>query len=244
MIQMKQTIGLLIIAGFMVMGCESSVTDSTNSANNISSEDATLSAGKKQTVGTNAGALGKVTVGTDVTEWDSGTTTDPANGIYPIGGTGQLNGEFTVAERNGIQIGLRAQERFEGTIEASGNRTGVYEAETGFSSGTRATWNYDWHLDLRGAEGRYADKTLGDYDLTLETDIASSLFENDIPMDLTFGSLDNGVLYQGSWNPDFGNDVFDPTVEGTYHFRLVLTPSTFNGPPLAVAIEINVSDPA
>lgn len=115
---------------------------------------------------------------------------------------------------------------------------GVYESETGFSSGTRAIWNYDWHVDLRDAKGKLADKTLGDYNLTLETDIAEEIFGSAVPFDLTFGELNNGVLYQGSWNPDFGNDTFDPTVEQNYNFQLVLTPKTFNGAPLAVKVEV------
>ena len=61
-----------------------------------------------------AGSLGKITVGTDVSEWNIGT--------------GQLNGEFVVSELQGIELGLRAQERFIGPITVTGdqgNRVGV-----------------------------------------------------------------------------------------------------------------------
>lgn len=234
-------LGLLIMMGLFIAACDSEINSSEDR------DDPTLSYlenGKKKTVGSNAKALGKVTVGTDASIWDSGVASNSTAGIYPIGGSGQINGEFTVAERNGIQIGMRIQQRFQGTYEASGNRIGTYESETGFSSGTRAVWNYDWHVDLRGAEGRLADKTLGDYHLILETNIAENLFGADVPLDLTFGSLGNGVLYQGSWNPDFGNSTFDVTIEGTYYFRLLLTPKTFNGAPLAVVVEVNVTDPS
>jgi len=245
-------IGVVLTIFLITAGCDSQLTDSESSENIISSETTTAVDGKGKakgqgkgnpTVGTKVGP-GKVVVGTDVSVWDSSIEQDEENGIYPIGGSGQVNGEFTTAERNGIQIGLRAQKRFEGTIEANGNRVGVYESETGFSSGTRAVWNYDWHVDLRGAKGKYAGKTLEDFDLTLETNIAPSLFGFPVPLDLTFGGAiaQNAVLYQSSQNPDFGNDVFDATVEDTYTFRLVLTPKTFNGPPLATAIEVNVTD--
>ncbi len=157
-----------------------------------------------------------------------------------------MNGEFTIAERTGIQIGLRAQERFAGPLDAIPNKNGkvgIYEAEVGFSTTTRAKWNYDWHVDLRGAHGVAAGTTLADYELTLETDIATLLFGLSVPIDLTFGGFIPGdtVLYQMSQNPDFGNTEFDSNVTGTYHFRLVLTPKTFNGPPLGVAIQVDVN---
>lgn len=196
---------------------------------------------------------GKVAVGVDASTWTSDLAQDPDQGLFPIGGNGQVNGEFTTAERYGIEIGLRAQERFVGTIEADPSRngkTGIYQALTGFSSGTRATWNYDWHVDLQNAKGVAAGTTLDDYDLTLETDMFSSLFGSDIPADLTFGFANpdfvapNAVLFQGSFNPDFGNDEFAPGVEDTYHLTLVLTPQSFNGPPLKVAIQVVVTDPS
>lgn len=234
-------LGLLALMGLFIAACESEIISSQDSDEPTLSH---LETGQQKTVGSNAKALGKVTVGTDASIWDSDLAADPGAGIYPIGGSGQLNGEFTVAERNGIQIGMRIQERFQGPYEASGNRIGIYESETGFSSGTRAVWNYDWHVDLRGAEGHLANKTLGDYHLILETNIAENLFGEEVPFDLTFGQIDNAVLYQGSWNPDFGNNTFDPTVEETYYFRLLLTPKTFNGAPLAVEVKVNVTDPS
>lgn len=194
---------------------------------------------------------GKVAVGVDASTWTSDLAQDPNKGFFPIGGSGQLNGEFSTAERYGIQIGLRAQERFVGPLEATpsqNGKIGIYQAETGFSTGTRATWNYDWHVDLRNAEGVAAGTTLDDYDLTLETDMFSSLFGSSDPVDLTFGFADpnfvapNAVLFQESFNPDFGNSEFDPQVEDTYHLSLVLTPESFTGPPLKVAFQVVVSD--
>lgn len=187
---------------------------------------------------------GHVTVGADASVWDSSVEQDDDAGIFPVGGSGQINGEFVLAERYGIQIGLRAQERFEGPLEATpaeGNKVGVYEANTGFSSGTRGTWNFDWHVDLRTAEGVAAGTTLADYDLALEYDFADDIFGLGNPADLAFVG-DNAVLFQGSWNPDFGNDQYDPTVARTYELRLVLTPESFNGPPLAAKIRVDVTD--
>ena len=197
---------------------------------------------------------GHVMVGVDVSIWDSNLPVSP--GIQPILGNGQVNGEFTIAERNGIQIGLRAQERFQGTLVAIPNqngKVGIYDAVTGTTGGGAtgqlegATWNYDWHVDLRGAFGVAAGTTLSDYDLTLETDISSTtLFNLPLPLDLKFGGIfppADTVLYQSSQNPIFGNLPFNALAPGTYNFTLVLTPKTFNGPPLKVTIQVNVTDP-
>lgn len=190
-------------------------------------------------------AAATVTVGEDVSVWDSTfDDPDPSDGIIAIGGSGQINGEFTIAERHGIQIALRAQARFLGPIEASGKKLGRYDAETGRtgpSTDNLATWNYDWHVDLRGT-----DTDLGDYDLTLHvTNISNGLFGFRNPVDLTLGSpvLDDVTLYQQSWNPGFGNDTFDPEKEDTYNLRLTLSPKD-GGAPLSVAIQVGVSDPS
>ena len=193
-----------------------------------------------------ASGPGHVMVGVDASVWDSDLP--PGPGLLPIGGGGQINGEFTIAERNGIQIGIRAQKRFVGLLEASPNnngKVGIYEAAIGFSDPQeRATWNYDWHVDLRDAFGVAVGTTLADYDLTLETDISSTtLFGLPLPLDLTFGGFIPGttVLYQSSQNPKFGNPPFNSLAPGTYNFTLVLTPKTFNGPPLKATMQVNVN---
>lgn len=200
------------------------------------------------TNGNAANSLGKTTLGTEVSSWNVGS--------------GQINGEFVTAELQGIEIGLRAQERFEGlgllVGGTNGNRVGVYEADTGHTGDVGdnlGTWNYDFHVDLSGATGNAEGRTLSDYRLTLEQDFTQEslfgLFGAD-PVELPLGqegvdgvcSADSftDTLCQQSWNPGFGNDDFDPDAEDTYNLRLVLTPETFDGPPLAVAIKVNVVD--
>lgn len=188
---------------------------------------------------------GLVEIGIDASTWSSNEPT--GDGLIPIGGSGQVNGEFTIARRLGIEIGLRAQERFVGPIMAvpnHNNQVGIYQAETGFSDAQgRATWNYDWHVDLRNAYGVARGRSLGDYVLTLEADIAdSTLFGFPLPLDLTFGGFipDDTVLYQSSQNPKFGNPSFDAAAPGTYEFTLVLTPKSFRGPPLKSSITVQV----
>jgi len=53
--------------------------------------------------------------------------------------------------------------------------------------------------------------------------------------------MSSDYICQQSWNPTFGNTDFDPTAEGTYNLRLLLTPATFSGPSLAVQIQVNVT---
>lgn len=191
----------------------------------------------------NADSIGKVNVDANVSQWEIGS--------------GQFNGEFVIAQGQGIELGLRAQERFEGLLQVTGdkgNRVGVYEAASGSTGGNNATWNYDFHVDLSQAKGNAKGKDLSDYKLVLEQDYTGQSLFGQLgfdPVELPLNAEPLGVcstdtftstLCQQSWNPGFGNTDFDPSVEGTYNLRLVLTPETFNGQPLAVAIRVNVSD--
>lgn len=209
----------------------------------------------EQTVGTEAGSLGEVTLDTDVSEWNVGS--------------GQPNGQFITAEGQGVQIGLRAQERFEGLLGVTGDRgdrVAVYEAPAGPSprspGDNNGTWNYDFHVDLSDARGRHAGKTLSDYRLVLEQDFTGqslfgSLGSDPVELPMVEGvcvssTFDPDNLCQQSWNPGFGNSpareedgegaAYDPNEERDYHLRLVLTPETFNAQPLAVAIRVEVRD--
>jgi hypothetical protein len=182
-------------------------------------------------------------------EWTSDTV--PVLGvIIPVEGGGQLNGNFTIVDRDdSAQIGLRATDRTDGLLPpATGKNKGTYLASTGFDGATnnRAEWNYDWHLDLRGT-----GTSLKDYKLTLEQTFVPKLDITGVavagPVDLAYrdvigGALDNVILYQNSWNPTFFNDIFDVDVEGTYNLKLTLAPND-GGPPLIARIKVIVEDP-
>lgn len=204
------------------------------------------------TSGNAANSLGKTTLDTTVYATDS-TEMNYGDGIP--------NGQWVTAEIQGVVLGLRATDRTDGLLGVTGtngNRVGVYEASTGFDGNTtnRAEWNYEWSVDLSGATGNAEGRTLSDYSLVLEQDYTEeSLFgvlgsdPVELPLDAeppvglgVCDAFDADFLCQQSWNPTFGNTDFDPTVEGTYSFRLVLTPATFSGPSLAVAIQVNVTD--
>ncbi|EED34363.1 hypothetical protein NOR51B_300 [Luminiphilus syltensis NOR5-1B] len=198
---------------------------------------------------------GEVLVGVNASEFDSTTAFDPPNGIYPVGGSGIPNGEFTVARRLGIEIGLRATERFEGPYPAYPNengKVGIYQSVTGQSESATGTpgaiWNYEFHIDLRGARGVAKGTTLSDYNATIDSNFWEELSEaSGIPLPFSLNvdtpvSNGNAVLFQGSQNALFGNPFFDVNEPDTYEMTLTLTPETFNGPPLSVSIEINVID--
>lgn len=168
-------------------------------------------------------------------------------------GSGIPNGEWVTAEVQGVVIGLRATDRTDGSLDvtgANGNRVGVYEAATGLDGSTadRAEWNYEWSVDLSAASANAAGRTIADYSLVLEQDFAPGLGTFDLPMTLPgVCSPDavSAILCQQSWNPLFFNGAgngYDVNAEGTYNLRLILTPATFNGPALAVAIRVNVTN--
>lgn len=195
----------------------------------------------------NPGSNGKVTFDTNVA-W---------NGTEMYYGDGIDNGEWVVAEVQGVELGLRATGRTEGLLGlmgTNGNRIGMYEASTGFqvaSNGSEvARWNYEWSVDLSGAKANAAGRDLSDYSLSMvqnfTNDSLYGVLGNDpvnLPMVPGVCEKLTVTLCQQSWNPTFGNDDFDYTAEGTYDIRMVLTPATFNGPSISVAIQVNVTEP-
>lgn len=207
----------------------------------------TASAGQGQSDNA-AKSLGKTTIDTDVYDADGGEM------LY---GDGIPNGEWMTAEVQGVVLGLRATDRTDGTLDVSGekgNRVGVYSASTGLEvddvldSRDRAEWNYEWSVDLRNATGNAEGRTIEDYSLSLEQDFAPLFGTFSLTMPLVCDATDaDGTLCQQSWNPNFFGAAsfggYDASAETSYNLRLVLTPETFNGPPLAVTIEVVVSAP-
>lgn len=186
-----------------------------------------------------AKSMGKTTLDTTV-------TADQADEMNY--GDGIPNGEWVTAEVQGVVIGLRATDRTDGLLDVTGtkgDRVGVYDAATGFDGTTnRAEWNYEWSVDLEGAVGNAAGTTLEDYSLALEQDFVPAFGTFDLPMPDVCDAA-SATLCQQSWNPTFGDAEsfgYDVNFPATYNLRLVLTPETFNGPPLAVAIQVNVTE--
>ncbi len=182
------------------------------------------------------------TVGFDanVKEWSSSTL--PGPGIYPIGGTGQINGGFVVSTgSDGAQIGLRGFLRTIGLLPQTndGVLTATYFAPTGSPGGGLARWNFDLDIDLRGT-----GHTVDDYTALITITDRSGLVT---PVDLlTPGLIDpDTLLYQNSLNPGFPFlapvfPAFDPNAPGVYSFDLKLTPRTFTGDTLEVKMNVDV----
>ena len=185
---------------------------------------------------------GDVRINVNSSTWVSNYPTGP--GLLPVDGAGQVNGGFSTAERNGIQLALRAQQRGVGPVTpvpSDNEKVGIYNVSTGAdpnSLGNRAWWNFDWSVDLRNARGVYAGKTMGDYTLTLTSNMWGNMSIN--PSAFKPYSA-NTILYQESANPGYVPG-FNMNNENTYDLRLSLKPKTFNGPELAILITVNAQN--
>lgn len=198
--------------------------------------------------GNAANSLGKTTL--DTTVVDNG-------GVEMLYGDGIPNGEWNTAEVQGIVLGLRATDRTDGLLDVTGtngNRVGVYNASTGFDGTTsnRAEWNFELSVDLRNATGNAEGKTVADYSLSVQQDFADFDLTNLTMPDHVCPGPDTNIggyvneaatICQQSWNPIFFGAPYNPADETTYNIRLVLTPKTFSGAPLAVAIQVVVTNP-
>ena len=193
-------------------------------------------------------AQAQVSLGADASVWSSSVPQVPP--ILGIGGSGQVNGEFTLNTvdygDSAFQVGIRASERFVG---ATWSRVGhVYFVATG-QDNSAAEWNYDLHLDFGTSN---TDTTLTE---SLESDLGKTLtplnmrdytveffFDTDPTAAVNYTVTDfnqvlddamvgdNVRLLQSSQNPLFGvfggGGAFDPDVEGTYDFRLQVRDAT------------------
>ncbi len=191
---------------------------------------------------TSLGRAAPVTVfDANVNEWSSSTPADPANGIFPIGGTGEINGGFVVTTgSDGAQIGLRGFLRFIGLLpQTNDGKVATYFAPAGTSGGNLSLWNFDVDIDLRSTT-----HTLSDYTAIGTITDRSGLVT---PIDLlAAGAPSNLVLGQASENPGFAFlsaafPSFDPSAPGVYTFDLKLTPKTFDGDTLEATIKVDVA---
>lgn len=177
----------------------------------------------------------------NASEWSSSTAAVPGV-ILPIGGSGQVNGNFTIVEDStlpGAQIGMRAVERF--SPVPLNNSGPVYQALAGESSPGLPTWNYDVHIDLRGT-----GFTFDDFDISFTTNVPNHS-TSDLQTELEVatssppGALNNVELYQSSLNPGFFSSGIDSFAPGTYTFALTLeSRQGVNAPTLGVDIAVNV----
>ena len=164
---------------------------------------------------------GDVFVG-DVSIWDS-TVVSNDTSLFPIGGNGQVNGNFIVAtddiDSGEVQTGIRAQRRFEQNRDPLIPVGKTYYIEPGArkTAPGLAKWNFDFHVDLgsnRQVDGSGvvlateigpSSHTFGDFAVTLYIDCDPAVANKNLfPLDLqTFLLMPNAVLLQGSQNIGF-----------------------------------------
>jgi len=181
--------------------------------------------------------------GANVSVWDSSLPADALTGILPIGGAGQVNGDFVIDMEDGVQIGIRARRSFAQDLGPLPNvkrgQEGFYTADSGtWDVFGAASWNVDIHLDLTGASGTAADTTLADYDFELRTDVGGEMQVVDLR---TLGPIPpNTVLFQTSQNPVLNDPAFDPDADGVYRFELLLKPRSFAGRTMKTRMDVQV----
>ena len=96
-------------------------------------------------------------------------------------GTGVDNGEFTLLKFAGVEVGIRAMQRYVGLLtptDTNNDSIGEYRVETGSSDDAAPStappgswWSFEWHVDVSNAEDA-GKQTLAAYggglDLTVE----------------------------------------------------------------------------
>lgn len=99
--------------------------------------------------------------------------TNPGCSEVPIGGSGQCQGQFTLLQEDGVEVGIRATKRgpnggpITPVASATAGVSASYNVDAGIQTDpftpdpNRAFWNFDLHVDLRGATNGLL--TLGDY---------------------------------------------------------------------------------
>ncbi|HOE44036.1 MAG TPA: hypothetical protein PLB25_20750 [Rhodoferax sp.] len=147
-----------------------------------------------------------------------------------IMGTGISNGGFTTETGAGVEIGLRARERYDlatnsPTNVTGSNNNGTYNQNAGTpGSPTRARWNFDWSINTGTANvGAYTYLLGMDFDAGVGTNFQMFDLINVTLADHSFGdnstaqsagveAADAGTyasylasknLVQNSWNYDF-----------------------------------------
>lgn len=171
----------------------------------------------------------------NVSEWSSSTVAIP-DVVYPIGGSGQVNGGFAVCNGAGVQLGLRIDGRTDGPITPSGTD---YTAPQGTGIGNNALWNYSGHIDFGYiySDGGTPPNQLGEVTLTLQLDCNPFTDEVDGPTINSTGLIPETVLADTAEFIQFSDNLgfpgrctafggFDAAADGDYEFTLTVTDSS------------------
>jgi hypothetical protein len=169
-------------------------------------------------------------------------------------GSGNVNGNYTIDNSNGIELGLRAKTYQGATIDGS---SGVYQANTGLSplASNRSDWNFEYSISTLGGAS-----TLSGYKFRLGIDTDPSAGVNYLNIDPVNGIPDNStqpgrggfVGAQNSENSIFfykkvPGTAFDPALDGLYNFSLAafdLEDANFSNALASTNILVRVGNPA
>lgn len=150
----------------------------------------------------------------------------------------------TTLGTTGIVMGLTVTARFSSLPVPTNDGAGTFFAPTGFSSGTRAKWNYDFYIG--GANGPSNVLSTYTYQLFVDMDpgVGTSFVDyEDLSAVLAQSdSLATPGTIQNSHNLDFYSAFFpfNANASGQYGVRLVALNATTGALAGEVAIDINV----
>jgi hypothetical protein len=187
--------------------------------------------------------------------------------VTAIFGSGNGDGSWTVDQANGVELGLRAKQRFPAANIFGSNGDGTYNQLAGNNGAGRALWNFEWSINS-GAGNALNSLT---YLLKIDTDPTAG-----INFTTSFNPIDPALHPSGYWDHSIGNSStpngagteansiasyinlisdsnnniaqnswyigwyagpFDPNITGSYSFRL----EAYDGTDLLAATEITVN---
>lgn len=148
--------------------------------------------------------------GNAVTQFDQNITPDV------IFGSGNANGGFTTNRTNGIELGLRAKQRFPAANIFNSNGAGTYShaagvPSPGFSfapdSPSTALWNFEWSVNV-DFSGDNAGQTLDDFTFRIGIDFDPGFGTNFLEFDPINVAYADHALGDNS-TPNGGGTVID-----------------------------------
>ena len=178
-----------------------------------------------------------------------------------IFGSGNPNGGWTVMTVDNVEVGLRAKVRFLPIFNSNGD--GTYTHDAGFSTGTAATWNYEFAVNLNADGTSTPARTFSNYavSLSIDTDPTAgvsfvtfnplAIFNDNAYGDnstangagdetaATNGSPDPFFVVQGSQNIGFGA-FLDASIPATWDFALTVV-NNATGSTSATSMVVNVN---
>lgn len=164
-------------------------------------------------------------------------------------GSGNVNGNFTIGNSNGIELALRAKTFGGATIDGS---SGVYQANTGFSPNRTPTqtprldWNYEFSINTTGAESALSNFV---FRLGVDNDPSAGVnftFVNPVTYfgDNPTRTIPGTDLIAGTQNSENGiflntpGGQISPFTAGLYSFEL----AAYNIADTAFARALSISD--